>query len=222
VFDPVASEMRRLVIDHLKIDGQRLDEWVNARTKRKLDTVQLKGMQRAEGSPSQIAVLELELIALLLLEPHQLQERLLTLEAALPPSGTDSLLREFHGICYAANFDDRAILLKYQGRDEGRILFERLFTQQQDENTRVDVDGHMQKSLSRLRELYLNGEKEAQRKRLLERMQEVSSYLTDPNLPTEQLRHYYAELKEINAMLSARDTERRMRVPPNFANRRRR
>jgi hypothetical protein len=81
---------------------------------------------------------------------------------------------------------------------------------------------HLGKSLSRLRELYLSGEKETQRKHLLERMQEVSSYLTDPNLPTDKLRHYYAELKEINAMLAARDAERRMRVPAAYANRKKR
>ena len=53
-------------------------------------------------------------------------------------------------------------------------------------------------------------------------MHEVSSYLTDANLPTDKLRHYYAELKEINAMLAARDAERRTRVPTGYANRRRR
>lgn len=222
VFDPVASEMRRLVIDTLKIEGPRLDEWVNARTKRQLDTTQLKGMQRQGSSGSQQAVLELELIALLLLEPARLEERLLSVMAALPTEGEDSLLREFTDICHACRFDDREILLKYRERDEGRVLFERLLTQQQTEEHRIDIDAHLVKSLSRLRELYLSGEKETQRKHLLERMQEVSSYLTDPNLPTDKLSHYYAELKEINAMLAARDAERRMRVPTAFANRKKR
>jgi hypothetical protein len=71
-----------------------------------------------------------------------------------------------------------------------------------------------------LRELYLNSEKENQRTKLLERMEEVSRYLTDPGLPTDQLKHYYAELKEIHSMLAARDAERRMRVPASFINRR--
>jgi DNA primase len=224
VFDPVASEMRRLVIDQLKIDGQRLDEWVNAKSKRALDTTQLRGMQRqgAAGSGSQTAVIELELIALLLLEPNRLEERLLSAVAALPSEGDESLLREFADICQACAFDDGAILRRYRERDEGRVLFERLLTQQQTEEHHIDIDAHLSKSLSRLRELYLSGEKETQRKRLLERMHEVSSYLTDPNLPTDKLRHYYAELKEINAMLAARDAERRTRVPTGYANRRRR
>jgi hypothetical protein len=49
----------------------------------------------------------------------------------------------------------------------------------------------------------------------------VSTFLTDPNLPTDQLRHYYAELKEIQGMLAARDAERRIqRVPAGFKKRR--
>lgn len=223
VFDPVAGEMRRLVIDHLSIDGARLDEWVNARTRRKLETTQLKGMQRGERT-SQRAVIELEVIALLLLEPNRLEERLPTLEAALPEGDADgdSLLLEFCAVCRACAFDDREILAYYRARDEGRVLFERLLTQEQEGEHRIDIDMNLYKSLSRLRELYLSGEKEAQRKRLLERMQEVSSYLTDPHLPTDQLRHYYAELKEINAMLAARDAERRLRVPASYANRKKR
>lgn len=217
VFDPVASEMRRLVIDHLKIDGGRLDEWINTRRTRRLDDTQIKGMQRSRTNPSQVAVIELEVIALLLLEPGRLRERLRMVVSALPPESEDSVLHEFFTICEECNFDDRQILLKYRERDEGRLLFERLFTQADDDERRIDVEGHIQKSLSRLRELYLDGEKESQRTRLLERMKEVSANLTDPNLPPQQLQHYYAELKEIHSMLAARDAERRMRVPPSFA-----
>ena len=111
---------------------------------------------------------------------------------------------------------------KYRERDEGRILFERLFTQAEDEDMRIDVEGQIDKSLSRLREMYLDGAKESQRAHLLERMEEVSRYLTDPNLPTDKLKHYYAELKEIHSMLAARDAERRIqRVPANFRNKKR-
>ena len=219
VFDPVSTEMRRLVIDHLKIDGNRLDEWVNSKRRRRLDDTQVKGMQRNHSSPSQVAVIELEVIALLLLEPGRLRERLLSVQSSLPPEADDSVLQEFHRICNECEFDDRRILMKYRERDEGRIVFERLFSQQEDEDRRIDVDGHIEKSLSRLRELYLDGAKETQRAHLLERMHEVSQYLTDPNLPPEQLQHYYAELREINSMLAARDAERRMRVPANMLRR---
>jgi DNA primase len=217
VFDPVSSEMRRLVIDNLKIDSNRLDEWVNSKRQRRLDDTQMKGMQRQSVSQSQVALIELEVIALLLLEPHRLQERLSSLESSLPEI-TDSVLREFHSICIECAFDDRQILSRYREREEGRIVFERLFIQNDEEDGRkIDVDNYIDKSLSRLRELYLNGEKENQRSKLLERMEEVSRYLTDANLPTDQLKHYYAELKEIHAMLAARDAERRIqRVPAGF------
>ncbi|HEX7022476.1 MAG TPA: DNA primase, partial [Trueperaceae bacterium] len=120
------------------------------------------------------------------------------------------------------DYDDRAILHRYRERDEGRILFERLFSQEHDDDHKLDVEGHLQKALSRLRELYIDGEKENQRARLLERMEEVSRYLTNSDLPTDQLRHYYAELKEIQAMLAARDAERRLRVPANYGRGKRR
>ncbi len=221
VFDPVSSEMRRLVIDHLKIDSNRLDEWVNSKRQRKLDDTQTKGMQRQSVSQSQVALIELEVIALLLLEPYKLQERLINVEVALPTIH-DSILREFHIICQQCNFDDRQILSRYREREEGRIVFERLFLQPEDEESkRMDVDAQVEKSLSRLREIYLSSEKETQRTHLLERMEEVSRYLTDSSLPTDQLKLYYSELKEIHAMLAARDAERRTRVPISFIKRKR-
>jgi len=218
LFDPVASEMRRLVIDHLGIDGQRLDDWLSSKRTRRLDDMQLRGMARPTAKRSQVAVIELEVIALLLLEPTRLRARLEPLMALLPPA-LDSVLREFYTICQACGFDDRQILLKYREREEGGILFERLFSQSPDEDNRIDIDGHINKSLSRLRELYLTDEKELQRAVLLERLKEVSGYLTDPGLPPSQLQHYYAELKSINAMLAARDAERRLRVPQHLRRR---
>ncbi len=216
VFDPVSSEMRRLVIDNLKIDSNRLDEWVNSKRQRKLDDTQMKGMQRQNISQSQVALIELEVIALLLIEPPRLQERLVSMEMSLPEI-QDSVLREFHSICIECGFDDRQILSRYREREEGRIVFERLFLQPEDEESkRMDVDAQVEKCLSRLREIYLNSEKETQRTHLLERMEEVSRYLTDSSLPTDQLKLYYSELKEIHSMLAARDAERRTRVPVNF------
>ena len=217
MFDPVAMEMRRLVIDHLKIEASRLDEWLSSKRQRRIDDTQIKGMQRKSHAHSQATVIELEVIALLLLEPSRLKERLSYVEVALPAEVEDSILREFQQICESSGYQEQAILLQYRERDDARILFERLFQQAEGDEYRIDIDDNIEKSLSRLRELYIDGEKEHQRSRLLERMQEVSSFLTDPNLPTEKLKAYYAELKEINAMLSARDAERRMRVPASFS-----
>jgi DNA primase len=212
VFDPVASELRRLVIDHLKIDGGRLDDWVNAKRSRRLDETQLKGMERASFNPSRMVLLELEIIAFLLYEPAKLQDRLLTVEAALPPLNGQSVLREFRTICEEADYDEGRVLLKYREREEGSLLYERLFSQEGDD-MKLDVDANLQRSLARLRELYLDNEKEKHRERLLERMHEVSRFLTSPGLPPQQLQHYYLELKEIQEMLSARYAERRIRNP---------
>ena len=227
VEERVAIELRLLVVDKLSLDEAKVNYLIKAYAKRDLRKVDRTHLEGAKSSASfkdgtKTAVIELELIALLLLEPYRLEERLLNVGAALPAEGGESLLREFTDICHACAFDDRAILHRYRERDEGRVLFERLLTQQQTEEHHIDIDVQLDKSLSRLRELYLSGEKEGQRKRLLERMHEVSSYLTDPNLPTDKLQHYYAELKEINAMLAARDAERRTRVPAGYANRKRR
>ena len=214
--------MRRLVIDHLKIDGSRLDEWINSKRQRRLDATQVKGMERRLGAPSQITVIELEIIALMLMEPGLLRKRLWALESALPPEVDDSVLREFHAICEQAGFDDQQILMRYRERDEGRILFERLLSYPLDEEVRIDIDGSILKLLSRLREHYLDNEKETQRAKLLERMQEVSQALIDPSLPPEQLTLYYSELKQLSAMLAARDAERRLRVPEGYGKNRRR
>ncbi len=212
VFDPVAAELRRLVIDHLKIDGGRLDDWVGSKRSRRLNETQLKGMQRPHYNPSRLVLVELEIIAFLLYEPYKLRERLAVVAASLPPPREGSVLREFESICQEAGYDDQQILLRYREREEGGVLFERLFSDNaEDGEAKLDVDTNLRKSLARLRELYLDSEKENQRGRLLERMQEVSQSLTDPSLSPQQLQHYYGELKEINAMLSARDAERRMR-----------
>ena len=222
VFDPVAAEMRRLVIDHLKIDGARLDDWIGSRRKRKLDSTQMRGLERRRSAPSQVALVELEIIALMLLEPHRLAERIRAVESALPPGADDSVLREFHAICETAGYDDQQILMRYRERDEGHVLFERLFSQQGDDEQRIDIDGNIDKMLSRLREFYLDTEKESQRTKLLERMQEVSEALTDPSLAPDQLAHYYVELKELSSMLRSRDAERRFRVPEAYLKGRRR
>ena len=70
VFDPVASEMRRLVIDHLGMDAARLDAWVQANGKRArpLSDTQVRGLRRRRDAVGQVRAIELEVVALLLLE----------------------------------------------------------------------------------------------------------------------------------------------------------
>ncbi|MEX2536597.1 MAG: DNA primase [Trueperaceae bacterium] len=221
IFDPVATEMRRLVIDRLGIDGAALDAWTGSKGgNKRLDEVQVRGMRRGAGA-SQTAILELEVIALLLLEPGRLRPRLERVEAALPPA-TESLLKEFAGLCRECDYDDRQVLLHYRERDDGSVVWSRLFGESAgDGDAKIDVDGHIEKSLSRLREFYLDGEKASQQTRLMARMEEIRSILADASLPAERLEQLYSELKEIAAKQVAREAERRLRVPAGFIRRKR-
>lgn len=227
VFDPVSSEMRRLVIDNLKIDSNRLDEWVNSKRQRRLDDTQMKGMQRDDVKHSQIAVIELGVITLLFAEPENLRERLARVYAELPDYGTDSLLKEFWEICHECNFEHHEILARYGNRSEGRTIFEKLFIQSNESDRKIDIDENLQKDTSRLRDLYLTSLKEKQRIQfleeravLLERINHSSHQ--DQNVFTEELRQdLYPDLEKIRDSQRAREAERRMRVPVSFIKRKR-
>jgi DNA primase len=221
VFDPVATEMRRRVVDYLGIEGSRLDDWLNSQRQAQLNNTQARGLLRSTEQYSPLALIEIEVIALLLLEPDRLKKRLQVVIAALPPGEDEALLREFEGICIDCEFDDQAILMRYRERPEAQTLFERLLIKPEQEEFRIDIDGHIEKSLSRLRELYLDGEKETQRARLIERMNEVNQALTDPDLSPTKLEKYYKELGEINTVLAARDAERRLRTSASHKERKR-
>ena len=165
VFDPVATEMRRRVVDYLGIEGSRLDDWLNSQRQAQLNNTQARGLLRSTEQYSPLALIEIEVIALLLLEPDRLKKRLQVVIAALPPGEDEALLREFEGICIDCEFDDQAILMRYRERPEAQTLFERLLIKPEQEEFRIDIDGHIEKSLSRLRELYLDGEKETLQKK---------------------------------------------------------
>jgi DNA primase len=222
VFDPVAAETRRLVVDRLGIDAKALDSWIGSARGGRLDETQVRGMRQVRSGASQVAAIELEVIALLLLEPGRLQSRLEAVEAALPPA-PDSLLREFHDLCRECGFDDRQVLLRYRERDEGSVVWGRLFGEAAgDGEARIDVDGNIEKMLSRLRELHLEGEKATQQSRLLARWEEVQRLLADSELPAERREELYGELRELAAKQVAREAERRLRVPASHARGRRR
>lgn len=224
VFDPVASEMRRLVLDKLKMDAAALDAWVRDSSPRRLNEVQVRGMQRrAPGNDlGRSALLELEIIALLLREPASLEERLAALEGAVPP-GQDSLLAEFRDICVECNYDDREVLLRYRERDEARVLWERLFDNSASEAEELgDLDAHLEMMLSQLRELYLNVQNEQHRQKLLERMAQLQTQLSDPDLPAARLAELYTELKELSSTLTAREGERQLRAAKTIQRTRRR
>ncbi len=210
IFDPVAAEMRRLVIDYLAIDGQRLDRFLNSKKQIKLNKTQIKGLESTKKS-SQITIFELEIMALVMLEPESLKDNIATIQSSLPNEEL-SILAEFMNICQLNNYDDHAILEEYRNRDEGKILFERLFSQDSNSDFKINIDKHLNNLLSSLRELYLNTEKENMRAKLLARMTEVSEQISSPELSAEDLQSYYEELKLIQQMLAAREGERRLRA----------
>ena len=73
VFDPVASEMRRLVVDELDLNPVRFEEWLKGKRTPTINSINVRGMERSELKQSHVALIELEVIALLLHEPHALE-----------------------------------------------------------------------------------------------------------------------------------------------------
>lgn len=213
IVDPTASELRRLVVDKLELDEQRLDTWLKKQQKRRsnVSNLELQGLSRHQDLNRQQRI-EIELMALILREPSFIAERLQWVDVALQ-EGQSSLLEEFQQHCRGCHFQSEAILRQYQHRDEGHILFERLFSQDEEAEERGDIALHIQKTLSLLREGYLEQQKDAQKDKLSERFEVISQNLANPSLPAEVLNKYYQELREINSLLAAREAERRSRLP---------
>ncbi len=209
IFDPVSSELRRLVTEHLELNTESFEAWLKTKHNKRLNDIQVKGLSNESNHHAKVVLIELSIMSLLFLEPDRLSERLPSIEAALPPENYASLLSEFCVICHEKNFDSRKILLAYKYREEASYLFKKLFDNNLVEN--IDIDTNLQKDLARLRQLYLSSKTDDYTK-LLERRQEISSQLTDPNLPTDALQQYYSELKRINDTLKAREAEKRLRV----------
>lgn len=208
IFDPVSIELRRLVIEYLQLNPERFEAWLKTNTKRPTNT-QLTGLVNEPNNHTKTVLIELSIMSLLFLEPEKLAERLPNVEAALPSENYAALLSEFCTICQEKNFDKHQILLSYKHRKESSYLFQKLFDNTLSEN--IDIDANIHKDLARLRQLYLSNKTNDYTK-LLERRQEISSRLTDPSLPTNELQQYYSELKRINDTLKAREAEKRLRV----------
>jgi len=222
VFDPVASEMRRLVVEHLGIDVARLDDWLASKARRAPTPTEMRGLQRQRTELGQARRLEFEVVALLLMEPRALRERLEQVVAGLPDGAEDSALREFERYCLQANYDTTAVLAVYQQHEEGALVLERLLRADAEEEGRIDVEDQLMKSMSRLREVSLEEQKEQGRARLLARRAELARDLADKGEDDEGLTDLYGELHEIQGVLAARDAERRLRVPQSFTKQRKR
>ncbi len=215
VFDPVATEMRRLVIDHLGMEPARLDAWIeaNRRHQRPLSSTQVRGMRRRHVEVSQVRAVELEVVALLLSRPGALRKRLEHVMEAIPAELDDSALRDFDRLCRDHDDDAEQVLLAYREREEGALVFERVLALSEEDDLRIDVEAALSQALSRLREFHLERQKETSRARLLDRREELGRLLEASGLADDRRPDLYAELQQIHAMLSAREAERRTRVP---------
>lgn len=222
IFDPVAQEMRRLVTEHLKMDASRLDEWLRASGTRATSLTEVRGMRQRRVQVDQRRRLELEMIALLLLEPAKLEARLAELGPELEAGDPASPLTTLPTHARALNYDVNRLLATYRDLEEAALVFERLFGEYAQGVERIDVERQLKRSLSRLREYELEYEKERTRNRLAERRDELTRLLGGEGLSELELKGIYGELQEIQALLAARDAERRLRVPESFGRRRRR
>ena len=227
LFDPVAAEMRRLVLDHLDMDAARLDDWLASRTQRRPTATEVRAMRGTRVEVDQLKRLEAEVMALALLEPARLQDRVGVISAAVPHAGHDgtqrdaggqggdatagSSLHRFVTSCQTHRFDQRRVLDDLMGRPEGAIVLQRLMEHDDmDEDAQVDVDLQLAHGLSRLREMTLEGHKEDTRVRLQRRRDELSRLLHDAS--GARLDELYRELQSIQGTLAARDAERRLRI----------
>ena len=250
LYDPVAAEMRRLVIDKLGIDAARLDDWLASRSQRRISRTEVRAMSRAQLELDQAKRVEAEVIALALLEPAALRSRFEAIlelvpmqrataggsgapgaaaqDAAAHEAGTRATLRHFAESCLRHDFDVDAVLDDVRQREEGAYVLQRLLEGESDEDGRIDVEGQLAKALSRLRELALEGRKEDSRSRLQKRREEIARLLSElqdggvDDVDRARLDELYRELKEIQGVLAAREAERRSRVMPTTVRARKR
>lgn len=207
VIDPVASELRRLTVHELDINEAALNAMIESRGPGRVNEVQARGLTRSAG---RYRAVELEIIAMLLQDPHGLENRLRRLQGGLPDL-EDSALREFLDLASQDPGNPDRLLDVYRERDEGATIFARLLEMDDGSGPRRDLDLQIEKALSRLRELVLAASGKERHRRLQERMGEVGRIIAAGKLPEEELREYYRELDELGSLLAARDAERRLR-----------
>ncbi len=214
VFDPVSDEMRRLVVDRLGMDQRRLDEWLASRERRRVSQAEVRGMRQQRVELEGVRRVEAEVVALVLLEPRFMTERLSEVKAVLPEleAGDDSPLAHLSAAMSRHGGDHEAVLAEVTARPEGALVLERLL-RGEDDDERFDLDLQLSRALSRLRELRLEGRKEDTKARLMRRRDEIARVLEDGTARgPDELAGLYAELKEIQGVLAAREAERRSRV----------
>jgi len=213
VVDPVASELRRLVVDHLGLDAGRLDAWLASQRPQRLDETSIRGLRRRGEDLSPVRLLELEVVGLLLLEPERLNERVRRALAALPAETGESELVAFAELCERCGWRDAEIVAAVQARDGGERVLERLVVHAAEASAdlRLDVDLRLEQLLSRVREHHVEAGRRLRQERLMQRLEEARAEVHDPATPRASLEAAYADLAEIQGALSAREGERRLR-----------
>jgi len=213
VVDPVASELRRLVIDHLGLEGARLDAWLVSQRPQRLDETSVRGLRRTGEALTPLRQLELEVVGLLLLEPTKLRERMQRALAALPAETSTSELVAFAELCERVAWRDADVVAAVQARDGGDRVLERLLVHAAEAgaDTRLDIDLRLEQLLSRVREHHVEEGRRTRQDRLLQRLSEAEGAVHDPNTPRERLAEAYADLAEVQGALAAREGERRLR-----------
>lgn len=212
VVDPVATELRRLVIDHLGLDAVRLDVWLASQRPQRLDETAVRGLRRRGEDLSAVRLLELEVIGLLLLDPERLRGRMTRALAALPVEVSESELVAFAEICERVGWRDTLVVAAVQARPGGERVLERLVVHAAEvsADTRLDIDLRLDQLLSRVREHHLEAGRRVRQERLRHALIEAQTAIHDPATPREQLEAAYAELAEVQDALAAREGERRL------------
>ncbi|MBW6454757.1 MAG: DNA primase [Trueperaceae bacterium] len=213
VVDPVASELRRLVVDHLGLDAGRLDAWLVSQRPQRLDETSVRGLRRRGEDLSPVRLLELEVVGLLLLEPEKLRERVRRALAALPAETGESELVAFAELCERCGWRDAEIVAAVQARDGGERVLERLVVHaaEASADVRLDVDLRLDQLLSRVREHHVETGRRLRQARLMQRLEEARAEVHDAATPRERLEAAYADLAEVQGALAAREGERRLR-----------
>jgi DNA primase len=139
VFDEVARDLQRLVIDRLQFDPKMLDQFLNQNrpkngTGSRLDDIQMQGMSRNRSSGAD----EMRLAKLLVQNPALIAK--LDGEAAFE----SPLVQEVIEVSRLASSSE-AILEHFRGRPEASILFESVFTAPE-----IDTDANMDIAASQI------------------------------------------------------------------------
>ena len=188
-FDPVAEELKALIVERLGLRPEALEELVSSRRRRRrpLTTAEVVGASRRDDR-SRVAMLEMDLIAILLALPLERAGYWIRYveERVTPPEG--SLLAEFFRVAHESGHDPRRILAEIGHRREGALLFERLMLVPDLDPD--DLAENINKALARVREGYLE-----------ERLRELKARLEREDSPDL--------LREIQEVQEAIEAERR-------------